>query len=81
MKLEDIKTGLSLEGVEPAQVVTVVATVPQTDSSFNVTHGSRTIWANAWCSAKRRDGKCLVRWDTAPGKLTFEPQRNLGWRL
>jgi len=36
MKLEDIKTGLSLEGVEPAQVVTVVATVPQGNGAVQI---------------------------------------------
>lgn len=36
MKLEDIKTGLSLAGVEPTQVVTVVATVPQGNGAVQI---------------------------------------------
>ena len=36
MKLQDIKAGLSLSGVEPTQIVTVVATVPQGDGAVQL---------------------------------------------
>ena len=36
MKLQDIKAGLSLSGVEPTQIVSVVATVPQGDGALQV---------------------------------------------
>jgi len=34
MKLKEIKAGLSLMGVEPAQIVSVVATVPLGDGAL-----------------------------------------------
>jgi superfamily II DNA or RNA helicase len=36
MKLQDIKAGLSLSGVEPTQIVSVVATVPQGDGALQL---------------------------------------------
>ena len=36
MKLQDIKAGLSLSGVEPTQIVSVVATVPQGDGALHI---------------------------------------------
>jgi SNF2 family DNA or RNA helicase len=36
MKLQDIKAGLSLSGVEPTQIVSVVAIVPQGDGALQV---------------------------------------------
>jgi hypothetical protein len=36
MKLQDIKAGLSLSGVEPTEIVSVVATVPQGDGALQL---------------------------------------------
>jgi len=36
MKLEDITKDLNLSGIEPSQIVTVVATVPLRDESLQV---------------------------------------------
>ena len=36
LKLRDIQAGLNLSGVEPAQIVSVVATVPQGDGALQV---------------------------------------------
>jgi SNF2 family DNA or RNA helicase len=36
MKLEDIKTGLSLAGIEPTQIVSVIATVPRGDGALQL---------------------------------------------
>src|SRR5262245_56398203 len=36
MKLQEIKTGLSLSGVEPTQIVNVVATVPLGDGALQL---------------------------------------------
>ena len=36
MKLQEIKAGLNLSGVEPTQIVSVVATVPQGDGALQV---------------------------------------------
>jgi SNF2 family DNA or RNA helicase len=40
MKLEDIETGASLTGIEPTQVVSVVATVPLADGSFQLIYST-----------------------------------------
>ena len=36
MKLDEIKSGLNLSGVEPTQIVSVVATVPQGDGALQL---------------------------------------------
>jgi hypothetical protein len=36
MKLQDIKSGTNLSGVEPAQIVNVVATVPHGDGALQL---------------------------------------------
>jgi hypothetical protein len=36
MKLQEITAGLSLSGVEPTQIVSVVATVPQGDGAVQL---------------------------------------------
>ena len=41
MKLREITTGLSLTGVEPSQIVTVVATVPLSDNALQLIYRLR----------------------------------------